>query len=220
VQRQAEPAIIFMEDIVKKLVSLIGLVALVSVAAANILVPWQEPYLPQLNPDGSNGKQVMLDPRDPIELPSADLPDDPVYRPVGGPNDLPSVDRPGQDLDQPAPMIGPNDQPSIMPVEPMDPKGREVDGAMSEYNKGPGFWLPQPFFRDRLQIDFGPNRGRIKGELKMYDMNGRQVVRQDVFVNGRVMIGEPVASLAPGSYIVEIDCGIDPMFRGKVQKVD
>lgn len=204
----------------KKLVGLVGLLSLVSAVAANVSEPWRYPYLPQIRQQSSyNYEPIVIDP---IELPNADVPEEPMDRPVGGPNDQPRSDRPGWVLDEPRPGFGPQDLPSIMPVEPMDPKDPGVGGSMAEYSKGPGFWLPQPFFRNRLVINYSPYGGRMPGQVKVYDMGGRMVVRAAAQVaNDRIVVENArLASLAPGSYIIEVECVHGSPFFGKVQKVD
>lgn len=154
----------------------------------------------------------------PVLVPGVDRPGMEMDKPVGGPNDVPRVDRPGMDR----PAMGPNDRP--VSDRPVIRPGRGVrnygDGVSGQSQVLPVVRAPQPFFRNRLELDFGPYRGLIKVELKMYDMNGRQVVRQDVVANGKVVIGQPVSSLAAGSYILQLDCGDIPFFRAKLEKVD
>lgn len=136
--------------------------------------------------------ELLLDPID--AMPPA------INHPLPDPNDLP---RPYRPVIRPSPKIG-----------------KLGEGVLSESKVLPVVRDPQPFFRNRLELDFGPYRGRIKVELKMYDMNGRQVLRQDVVASGKVVIGEPVSSLAAGSYIAVLDCGGVPFFRAKLEKVD
>ena len=198
----------------KLAISLLSLLALFNGSVANVSQPFLDPYDPGRLPyDMSYGELPVIDP---VPMPVSDVPEQGMYEPGFGPNDLPSVDRPAPIPDQSGD-LPPRFRRVFVPGPGV---GRSADGVLGNNQEIPRVRLPGPFFRHQIGIDFGPNRDRIKVELKMYDVNGREVLRQDVVANGRVVIKGPVDRLAPGSYFLQLDCGDIPFFRQKLEKVD
>jgi hypothetical protein len=216
-RRVAAPAgLTIKEDIVKLGFSLIALLLLAGAAIADIPPELKLPRPPQdlsglpVQPGASEPADVLLD-----NPPGIDRPE-PLPRWLRGPNDLPFPRRPG---DVPVPMP-PYDDPLVIEQVSDNPPVGDWPLGIGGQPDGPGripIVLP-PVFRDRIDVRFGPGFGRLYGQVRLYDMNGRIVLAQPFSADGSLSV--KAGALPSGSYLLELDCGPGFVMRGKVVKFE
>lgn len=165
-----------------------------------------------------------------LEQPKVDRPIN--DEPVRAPRIIMPVMFPGQDQNLPPPVdrprLGPNrpaqysgdpdeigsDDPLYLGVEE---RGVKTGIDMTD----PGPWVPNPVFRNRIAVNFGPNANRLPVIGKLFDMNGRMVYSDQVRAGSTVVFsGARLGSLSAGNYILQLDCGDQPKYVVKVQKAE
>lgn len=164
-----------------------------------------------------------------LEQPKVDRPIN--DEPVRAPRIIMPVIFPDKDQNMPPPVDEPTPPPNDPPyVGDPDSQGSDDPMYLGIEERGltggldmtdPGPWIPNPVFRDRITVNFGPNANRIPVIGKLFDMNGRLVYSDQVRAGSSISFsGARLASLSAGSYILQLDCGDGPQYGMKVQKAE